>query len=95
MPRNLISVEVKKIMTTNTTLYVTATIHAIGYLLKHYNKKKNLFNNSAAVVKSFRLQNMDKHSIFRFVSLNLKVRLGEVSGLRIATTLKIHYCKSL
>ena len=88
MPRKLIGVEVKKIMTTNTTLYVTATIHTIGYLLKRYNKKKNLFNNSVAVVKSFRLQNMDRQSLFRFVVLNLKVRLGEVSALQNATTSK-------
>ncbi len=68
MSRNLLGVEVKNITTAfNKMLYVTAVLHLLGFMLIRYNKKKNLFNNSTAVVKSFRLQNMDKQSLFRCV----------------------------
>jgi hypothetical protein len=67
MPRNIISDEGKKSAILNIILVITIITHVFGYLLIQYNKRKNLFNDSVAVVRSFRLQNMDKQNIFRLL----------------------------
>jgi len=94
MERNLVGVEVKRITTINNTLYVTVILHLFGFMLIQYNKRKNLFNNSTAVVKSFRLQNMDKQSLFRYVYfyLNLQTDCDDSCLIKIV---KIFYLSIL